>query len=94
LRRPFHDSDGRWLEGFNPKIGACNALHAEMWGMYSGLDMTWREGASHLIIESDSKVVVDMVTNKCKTNGPSLINSAYSKKFFRGTTDTSYLYLA
>lgn len=67
--------EDRWLEGFSPKIGACNALHVEMWGMYLGLDMIWREGVSHLIIQSDLKVLVDMITNKCKTNGniPTLI---------------------
>jgi len=46
-----------------------------MWGLYLGLDMAWREGISHLIIESDSKVLIDMVTDNCKINGtiPSLV---------------------
>jgi ribonuclease HI len=71
----LRQSDGRWIKGFSRKIGACDALHAEMWGLYLGLDMAWSEGLSHVIIESDSKVLIDMVTNNCKINGtiPSLV---------------------
>ena len=44
-------------------------------GSLSGVDMVWREGISHLIVKSDSKVFIDMVTNNCKINGtiPSLV---------------------
>jgi len=35
----FCDSEGRWLRGYIQKIGVCDALHAEMWGMYLGLEM-------------------------------------------------------
>ena len=35
----FCDSDERWLKGYIQKVGVCDALHAEMWGMYLGLDM-------------------------------------------------------
>jgi len=68
-------SDGRWIKGFSRKIGACDALHAEMWGLYLGLDMAWSEGLSHVIVESDSKVLIDMVANNCKISGtiPSMI---------------------
>ena len=50
-------------------------FHADMWGLYLGLDMAWSEGSSHVIVESDSKVLTDMVTNNCKINGtiPSLV---------------------
>jgi hypothetical protein len=43
--------------------------------MYLGLNIAWRDGLSHLIVESDSKVLINMVTNKCniKGNTPSLI---------------------
>jgi hypothetical protein len=40
-----------------------------MWGLYPGLDMAWRESLSHLIVESDSMVFIDMVTNNCNING-------------------------
>ncbi|GAU12898.1 hypothetical protein TSUD_73850 [Trifolium subterraneum] len=71
----FRDSDGRWIKGFTRKIGAFDALHVEMWGMYLGIDIAWRNGLSHLTVESDSKVLINMITNKCNIKGhtPSLI---------------------
>ncbi|PNX66909.1 ribonuclease H, partial [Trifolium pratense] len=30
----LRDSNGRWLTGYSRKIGTCDALSAEMWGMY------------------------------------------------------------
>jgi len=71
----FCNSDGRWLMRFSRKIGVCDALHVEIWGLYLGLDMTRREGLSHLIVDSYLKVLIDMVTKICKINEtfPSLI---------------------
>jgi len=40
--RLLHQPDGKWIKGFSRKIGACDALHAEMWGLYVRLDMAWR----------------------------------------------------
>nr|ABD32321.2 Ribonuclease H [Medicago truncatula] len=65
----FRDLDGRWIKGYTKKIGACDALHAEMWGLYLGLDMAWREHYSHLIVESDSKILIDMISDNFKFNG-------------------------
>jgi len=31
--------------------------------------MAWSEGLSHVIVKSDSKVLIDMVNNNCKING-------------------------
>ncbi|PNX74874.1 hypothetical protein L195_g030803 [Trifolium pratense] len=28
-----------WLKGYSRKLGNCDALHAEMWCMYLGLDL-------------------------------------------------------
>jgi len=65
----FRDSDSRWIKGYTKKIGACDALHAEMWGLCLGLDMAWREHYSHLIVESDSKISIDMISDNFKFNG-------------------------
>ena len=53
----------------------CDALHAELWGMYLGLDMAWREQIPQLIVESDSKTLIDMVTGSCNFSGaiPTLV---------------------
>jgi ribonuclease HI len=46
-----------------------------MWGIYLGLDMAWRENITHFIVESDSKIIVDMINDCCKFNGiiPTLV---------------------
>jgi len=53
----------------------CDSFHAEMWGMYLGLDLAWRETTTHLIMESDSKILVDMITENCNFGGttPTLV---------------------
>jgi ribonuclease HI len=65
----IRDSNGQWLKGYVWKIGTCDVLYAEMWGMYEGLRIARRQGFSQLIVESDSKLLVDMVTRNCKING-------------------------
>ncbi|RHN50339.1 putative ribonuclease H-like domain-containing protein [Medicago truncatula] len=65
----FRSSDGIWLKGYIRKVGVCDALHAELWGMYLGLDMAWREHITQLIVESDSKTLIDMVTGSCMFSG-------------------------
>jgi len=40
-----------------------------MWGMYLGLEMAWREHIPQLIVESYSKILIDMVTENCKFSG-------------------------
>jgi len=64
----FRDSDGRWIKAYIKKIGACDALHAEIWGLYLGLEMAWRKHYSHLIVESDSKILIDMISDNFKFN--------------------------
>ncbi|KAK2418936.1 TMV resistance protein N [Trifolium repens] len=56
------------VSSFARKIGSCDALHAEMWGMYIEMDLARRQGITHLQVESDSKVLVDMVTGNCKVD--------------------------
>jgi len=50
------------LKGYIRKIGTSDALHAEMWGMCMGMEMASRKCFSQLIVESDSEVLVDMVS--------------------------------
>jgi ribonuclease HI len=65
----LRDSNDQWIQGRTQKIGTCDSLHAEMWGMYVGLELARRKGVTHLIVESDSKILIDMVTGRCKLNG-------------------------
>jgi ribonuclease HI len=63
------------LKGYARNIGSCDALHAEMWGTYIGMDFARRQEITHLQVESDSKVLVDMVIVNYNANGniPTLI---------------------
>ncbi|PNX84654.1 hypothetical protein L195_g040717 [Trifolium pratense] len=36
------------------KLETCDALYAEMWGMYIGMDLAWRQGIRRLQVDSDS----------------------------------------
>jgi len=57
------------VNGYARKISTCDAFHVEMWGMYEGLKITIRQGFLQLTVESDSKLLVDMVKGKCKLSG-------------------------
>jgi ribonuclease HI len=65
----LRDSDVQWIQGYTRKIGALDALHAEMWGMYAGMTLARRQGITQLIVESDFKLLIDMVTWRCNLNG-------------------------
>jgi ribonuclease HI len=65
----LRDSDGPWIQGYTQKISACDALHAKMWGMYMAMNLARRQGITQLIVESDSKLLIDMVTGRCNLNG-------------------------
>jgi hypothetical protein len=39
------DRNDKHLKGFSRKIiGSCDALHAEIWGMYIGMILAWKKG--------------------------------------------------
>jgi len=71
----FQNSDGRWIKGYLQKFGTCDALCANMWGMYLRMQLAWRQGFHNLQVESDSKTLVTLITRKVKINGkpPTLI---------------------
>jgi hypothetical protein len=71
----LRDSSGVCLVSYARKLGTCDALVAEMWGMYLGMDLAMRQGMTHLQVDSDSKLLVDMVTGNCTINGniPTLV---------------------
>ncbi|GAU26504.1 hypothetical protein TSUD_361370 [Trifolium subterraneum] len=73
---------GNCLSSFARKIDSCDALHAEMWGMYIRMDLARRQGITHLQVESDSNVLVDMVTKQCNVNGniPTLVKRIHDLK--------------
>jgi ribonuclease HI len=71
----FRNSDGRWIKGYLHKIETCDALFAEVWGMYLEMLLAWRQGFHHLQVKSDSKALVDMIIWKIRIddNPPTLV---------------------
>jgi len=51
------------------KIGVYDALHAEMWKLYLSFDMVWNEQFNHVIVESDSKIQIDTISDNFKFDG-------------------------
>jgi hypothetical protein len=39
----LRDSNGQWIQGYTQKIRTCDALHAEMWGIYARLELPRRK---------------------------------------------------
>lgn len=65
---------GVWLCGFQRRLGFCDTQHAEMWGVLIGLEITWRKGLRRVVVESDSKGVVDKLkSTPLSTNNPILL---------------------
>jgi ribonuclease HI len=64
----YRDSNDRRLKGNTQRIGTCDALHAKMWGMYRGVQIAREQGFNYIIIESDSKLLIDIVIWRCKLN--------------------------
>jgi len=73
----IRDYNNQWLTRYVRKIGTCDAFYVEMWDMNEGLKIARRQGFLQLIVESDSKLLVDIVTSNCKLSGVSPILSRH-----------------
>lgn len=60
----IRDAQGRWCGGFRMNIGMCSITLAELWGLYQGLLLAWRNGIRNLEVEVDSLCVTQLVWNK------------------------------
>lgn len=52
------DAMGDWIGGFSKFSGNCNALRAELWGVYEGLKLTKRLRLMRVEINLDSESLV------------------------------------
>ncbi|KAF7835253.1 Ribonuclease H protein [Senna tora] len=60
----IRDNEGLFCMGFNKYLGSCNALHAETWGILHGLEVAWNAGYRRIIVETDSKDVVENISKR------------------------------
>ncbi|PNX67477.1 hypothetical protein L195_g055649, partial [Trifolium pratense] len=54
-----------WDEAYKDSLELAGA---EMWGMYLGMQIAWREGFNNLQVESDLKMLVDMIHGEGQKN--------------------------
>ncbi|KAK5847067.1 hypothetical protein PVK06_003369 [Gossypium arboreum] len=59
----LRDSHGNWLVGFCRFIGRGSTLTIELWAILHGLKIAWQKGYTKVIIVSNNKSVVDMLTD-------------------------------
>lgn len=81
------DSTGKWLYGYARKLGSCDAIHAEMWDMWVGISLTRQRGITKLVVESDSKTLVDMLAYDGGDNSDHYLLVKRIKKLLSGTWD-------
>ncbi|KAE8707058.1 hypothetical protein F3Y22_tig00110387pilonHSYRG00750 [Hibiscus syriacus] len=58
----IRDNIGRWRAGFAKFIGICSTLEAELWGIYIGMVLAWDLGIRRVIVESDNKEAILLVS--------------------------------
>ncbi|KAF7802229.1 putative ribonuclease H-like domain-containing protein [Senna tora] len=54
---------GHWIFGFTKFIGWGNAIRAELWALVIGLQPAITNHCLHLIVEIDSKVVLELLND-------------------------------
>ena len=57
----IHDCNGNWLIGYVRNIGVATSIIAEFWALRDGLLLASQLGITQLIVELDTKVIVDLV---------------------------------
>lgn len=64
------DHQGSWLMGLARNLGFCHALEAELWAALIGLVLAWEEGLKHIILETDSYEVKEILEEPVGLNNP------------------------
>ncbi|XVE96395.1 hypothetical protein REPUB_Repub02eG0217900 [Reevesia pubescens] len=64
------DSNGRWLFGFTRKLGWCCIAKAQIYAIFTGLQLAWDHGCRRLILESDSLLAVQKILHPLYDSDP------------------------
>jgi ribonuclease HI len=57
----IRDYNGNWCHGFMRNIGKGEVLQAEAWGLFTGLQIAKELKITHLMVESDSAVLISLI---------------------------------
>lgn len=60
----LRDSSRNWVKGYALKIGLGDALKTNIWAILHGIELVWHDRITSLVVESDSKVLIDMVNQE------------------------------
>lgn len=68
------DHKGNWIVGFTQMLTQCTVLEAKEWGVYKGLLLAWEHGFKRVIVESDSRCLVEALLSDEAANTCSLVS--------------------
>lgn len=75
--------EGLWLADYYGKVAISSSLVAELWSIRACIALAKELSYKKLIVESDSKMTIDMLNSKCERPSHVLVLlddcSAYSK---------------
>ncbi|GMJ15228.1 hypothetical protein HRI_005192000 [Hibiscus trionum] len=57
----YRDCNGSWISAFNKRLGKIDALQAELWAIFVGLQQIWFHGFETLFVQSDCAEAVKLV---------------------------------
>lgn len=60
----FRYSSWSWMRGYVRKIGVCDVLSIDIWAMLHGLRLAQIEWFTNLTFKSDSKILIDIVSQE------------------------------
>ncbi|KAL4340467.1 hypothetical protein GQ457_08G018660 [Hibiscus cannabinus] len=67
---------GAWIFGFSRGVGCCSVLMAELWAVHDALLYAWNFGYNCIILESDSKEVIEILNgSSVALDGSSLVST-------------------
>lgn len=64
----IHDHNGNWVKGYMRNIGVATSIIAEFWALRDGFRLASQMGITHLIVELDAKVIVDLILSSNTSN--------------------------
>jgi len=65
----IRDCHGDWVKGYSRAIGYATSVLAEWWALRDGLILAIQLGITHLDVELDAKVIVEMLNGIENPNG-------------------------
>ncbi|KAL9460437.1 hypothetical protein AB3S75_003611 [Citrus x aurantiifolia] len=68
----IRNANGNWAAGFCANIGISSVTNAKLWGLFYGIDLAWKLGVRNLLVEVDSKCIIDLLANTSNSPNSSL----------------------